>query len=203
VGACGHGATYTGDQCNAWAGGRAGDGYAIQGNCLTGPEVVDAMTHAWEHSGPAASLARRLFAALAAGDEAGGDLRGRQSAALYVVAPDSGYGGASDVRVDLRVDDHRAPTSELARLLDLHELYFGRPDPAALLPLTGALADEVRQRLAALGHTGDDSPAGLDDAMLGWAGMENYEERVVPGLVDPVVLERLRRATPDAAPRER
>jgi uncharacterized Ntn-hydrolase superfamily protein len=157
------------------------------------------MERAWLESDPALPLARRLHAALRAGDEAGGDRRGRQSAAVRVVSPGGGYGGGSDVAVDLRVDDHVAPVTELGRLLDLHELYFTRPDPATLLPLAGALAAEVRARLAALGHAGADSAAGLDAAMLAWAGVENYEERIVPGQVDPVVLDLLRAATPGPA----
>jgi uncharacterized Ntn-hydrolase superfamily protein len=198
VAASGHGATYTGAECGDWAGGRAGEGYAIQGNILTGPEVVEATEQAWLGSDPAWPLARRLLAALRAGDEAGGDRRGRQSAALLVVSPGGGYGGGSDVAVDLRVDDHTAPVTELGRLLELHELYFTRPDPDTLLCLTGELAGEVRARLAALGHTGEDSGAGLDAAIMEWAGIENYEERIVAGLIDPVVLDQLRKATPAA-----
>jgi uncharacterized Ntn-hydrolase superfamily protein len=194
VGATGHGATFTGDECNGWAGGRAGDGYAVQGNILTGARVVEAMEGAWLGSDPAWPLARRLQAALRAGDDAGGDKRGRQSAAVLVVSPDGGYGGGDDVAVDLRVDDHAAPVSELGRLLDLHELYFTRPDPATLLPLNGPLADEVRALLAALGHTGEETSDGLDASILSWAGIENYEERIVPGLIDPVVLDLLRKA---------
>jgi uncharacterized Ntn-hydrolase superfamily protein len=195
VGATGHGATFTGEDCNDWAGGRAGDGYAIQGNILTGAEVVEAMERTWLASDPALPLARRLHAALRAGDDAGGDKRGRQSAAVLVARPGGGYGGGSDIAVDLRVDDHAAPVAELGRLLDLHELYFTRPDPATLLPLTGELADEVRGRLALLGHVGESSAAGLDAAVMGWAGIENYEERIVPGRLDPVVLDLLRKAT--------
>jgi uncharacterized Ntn-hydrolase superfamily protein len=199
VGATGLGATYTGAECGDWAGGRAGEGYAIQGNILTGPEVVEGIELAWVGSDPAWPLGRRLLAALQAGDEAGGDRRGRQSAALLVVSPGGGYGGGSDVAVDLRVDDHAAPVTELARLLELHELYFTRPDPDTLLCLTGELSTDVRTRLASLGHTGADTAAGLDAAIMQWAGIENYEERIVPGLIDPVVLDLLRKATP--APR--
>src|SRR5256885_2575628 len=130
VGPTGDGATYTGSGCHDWAGGVTGDGYAIQGNILAGPEVVARMATAWQRGDPAAPLARRLVAALAAGDLAGGDRRGRQSAALLVVARGQGYGGTSDVVVDLRVDDHPEPVPELIRLLDLHALYFDRPDPA-------------------------------------------------------------------------
>jgi uncharacterized Ntn-hydrolase superfamily protein len=92
--------------------------------------------------------------------------------------------------VDLRVDDAEQPVEELTRLLDLHELYFGEPDEAALLPLEGALAEEVRTSLAALGHTGTD----LDSALDSWAGVENYEMRMRPGRIDPLVLDRLRAA---------
>lgn len=190
VDAHGRSATYTGTGCNPWAGGVTGDGYAIQGNILVGPEVVDAMQQAWLASPPGAPLTRRLLAALTAGDDAGGDRRGRQSAALLVVTPEGGYGGGSDVFADLRVDDHPQPVAELARLLDLHDIYFGKPDPATLLPLDGDLAEEVRTRLAERGHTDPD----LDKALADWAGIENYEERLVAGKIDPVVLEKLREA---------
>ncbi len=190
VGPAGDGATYTGADCHDWAGGVAGDGFAIQGNILVGPEVVEAMRTAWLASDPAAPLARRLLATLRAGDEAGGDKRGRQSAALLVVARGQGYGGTSDVVADLRVDDHAEPVPELARLLDMHELLFGKPDPATLLALDGPLAAEVRGRLVAAGHEG----ASLDDALASWAGVENLEERIVPGKIDPLVLAHLRGA---------
>ena len=193
VGASGDGATYTGSACHAWAGGVAGDGFAIQGNILTGPEVVDAMHTAWLGTDPGTPLARRLLVALLAGDRAGGDRRGRQSAALLVVARGQGYGGTSDVVADLRVDDHAEPVPELGRLLDLHSLYFDRPDPADILALSDELAEEVRGRLAALGHVGESTPDGLDAALAGWAGIENLEERVVAGHIDPLVLAYLRR----------
>jgi uncharacterized Ntn-hydrolase superfamily protein len=193
VGAAGEGVTYTGDGCHAWAGGVAGDGYAIQGNILTGPEVVEDMRRAWVESPADAPLAVRLLAALRAGDAAGGDRRGRQSAALLVVARGMGYGGTSDVVVDLRVDDHADPVAELSRLLDLHTLLFGRPDPDSLLDLTGDLAAEVRRRLVAAGYPPADDGAGeLDRALADWAGVENLEERLVAGRIDPLVLEHLR-----------
>jgi len=193
----GHAATFTGSGCNPWAGGVTGsvDGhgtYAIQGNILTGSEVVGAMRAAWQDTDLAQPLARRLLAALTAGDAAGGDKRGRQSAALLVVTPDGGYGGGSDVLVDLRVDDHPQPVGELARLLDLHDIYFGKPDPETTLPLQGELADEIRARLARLGH----HEANLDEALAGWAGIENYEERMVAGRIDPLVLDQLRQKSP-------
>lgn len=188
VATAGPGATFTGAECMAWAGGRAGDGYAIQGNILTGPDVVVEMERAFLATDADEPLAGRLLAALQAGDHTGGDRRGRQSAALLVVSPEGGYGGGSDVLVDLRVDDHPDPVSELARLLDLHHLYFDRPAPEGCAPLVGPLADEVRRRLASLGH----ADADLDRALGEWAGIENLEMRLVPGRIDPLVLDHLR-----------
>jgi len=188
VGPDGEGGTFTGPGCHPWAGGTAGDGYAVQGNMLAGPQVVDAMQVAWLASVAEARPAYRLLAALRAGDLAGGDRRGRQSAALLVVAKGMGYGGTSDVWVDLRVDDHPDPVAELTRLLDLHTLYFERPDPATLLPLSGPVAEEVRTRLAKAGHSRPD----LDAALADWAGVENLEERLVAGAIDPLVLDQLR-----------
>ncbi|HEX2774819.1 MAG TPA: DUF1028 domain-containing protein [Micromonosporaceae bacterium] len=192
VGTAGDGATFTGDECHDWAGGVAGPGFAIQGNILAGPQVVGAVRDAWLAGDAREPMARRLLSALGAGDRAGGDRRGRQSAALLVVAKSGGYGGTSDVVVDLRVDDHPDPLSELARLLDIHEMLFGRPDPETLLDLTGDLADEVAALLAAAGHP----PAGgnLDAALASWTGVENLEERLVTGRIDPAVLAHLRRS---------
>ncbi len=178
----GNGVSYTGSKCIPWAGHRTGEDYAIQGNCLTGPEVVEAAERALARAG--GPLTRRLYAALSAADEAGGDKRGRQSAAILVVKEGSGYGGLSDVLVDLRCDDSPAPIPELGRLLDLHDLYFGKPDPATLIPFD-ELRGEITTLLAELGYRGD---AAWDT----WLGTENYEERDVPGFVDPVVLDRLR-----------
>jgi uncharacterized Ntn-hydrolase superfamily protein len=194
VGPSGVGATFTGEECFDWAGGLTGDGYAIQGNILAGAEVVEAMQRAWL-ADPEHQFAERLLAALAAGDVAGGDRRGKQSAALLVVEKGGGYGGFSDVSIDLRVDDHRSPVSELVRLLRIHRRYFTEPDPDAALPLSGALATEVRKRLASAGHHGPDTPEGLEAALANWAGFENYEERLIPGKIDPDVLAALREAT--------
>lgn len=149
------------------------------------------MERAWLDSADE-PLSRRLLAALRAGDAAGGDRHGRQSAALLVVAKNQGYGGTSDVVVDLRVDDHVAPCAEMERLLDLHSLYFDKPDPAAALALDGDLADEVRAALAVLGHEGPEGTAGLGAALESWAGVANLEERLMPGAIDPPVLDALR-----------
>lgn len=194
VDAHGTSATYTGAECTDWAGGVAGNGYAIQGNILEGSRVIALMEEAWLGSDPREPLARRLLDALAAGDKAGGDKRGRQSAGLFVVGDEGGYGGGDDVLVDLRVDDHETPIPELARLLTIHEMLFGKPRPEDLMPLTGALAEEVRSLLGAQGFiAGDVTTSELDRVLAVWAGVENLEERLNPGKLDPVVLEHLRR----------
>jgi uncharacterized Ntn-hydrolase superfamily protein len=195
VGAEGPGATFTGSSCTDWAGGVTGDGYAIQGNMLTGADVVGEMEKTWLAGAPQRRLAYRLLASLRAGDDAGGDKRGRQSAALLVVAKGEGYGGTSDVAVDLRVDDHPAPVRELARLLRLQTLIFTSPEPADLIELAGPVADEVRGLLAAAGQPCGESVTELDKALETWAtraGVANLEDWIVAGSIDPLVLDQLR-----------
>lgn len=186
-------ATFTGPACLPWCGGVAREAgtaaYAIQGNILTGPEVVEEMERAWL-AAAGEPFARRLLAALTAGDAAGGDSRGRQSAALYAVQPGAGY-DASGVLVDLRVDDHPDPVTEVGRLLGEWEMVFGHAED--VLPLTGELADEVRDRLTRLGHTASDVATAVAD----WAGIVNYESRLTPDGIDSRVLDALRAATPD------
>ncbi len=181
VDATGRAATFTGAECLDWAGGVAGDGYAIQGNILAGPHVVEQMQQVWL-ADPAAPLPERLVVTLAAGEAAGGDRRGRQSAALLVVSDEGGYSAGDDTAYDLRVDEHPEPVPELARLLDLHHAYFDKPVEDEMLLLEGALAAEVRDLLAVLGHPDVES----------WAGVENYELRVRHDRIDPYALERLR-----------
>ena len=129
-------------------------------------------------------MAERLLEALAAGEGAGGDSRGRQSAALLVVQRDGGYAGLSDTLVDLRVDDHPEPVDELRRLFGLHDQLFGTTPRTRWLKVDDELRAEIDERLATLGHER------LDD----WAGVANLEERVDgEGEIDPVVLAELRR----------
>jgi len=122
VSADGKSATYTGEKCLAWAGGRKGPNYAIQGNILAREAVVIAMEKAFlETKG---TLAERLYAALMAGEKQGGDSRGKQSAALLVVKKGAGYGGYTDRAIDIRVDDHAEPFKELGRLLDFAQMNY-------------------------------------------------------------------------------
>ena len=221
VDARGGAASHTGTGCLAWAGGRIADGVAVQGNILAGSEVVDAMLTAFQAaSGP---LPDRLLSTLLAGDRAGGDARGRQSAALLVVRAGGGYGGTTDRWIDLRVDDHVDPVPELHRLLDIWRLLSERPDPGDLVPIEPALAAELRARLTRAGwapgrddtfaasirgalagasrigtprDAGPDWDATWDAALLTWMGVANLEERTAAaGWIDPAVLERLRAAT--------
>jgi uncharacterized Ntn-hydrolase superfamily protein len=121
----GRSATFTGEECLEWAGGRAGHGYAAQGNILVSAATVDALAETFESSS-AKALPARLLDCLDAAQAAGGDSRGQQSAALLVVQRDAGYAGLSDSLVDLRVEDHERPLEELRRLYDLHREVFGR-----------------------------------------------------------------------------
>jgi uncharacterized Ntn-hydrolase superfamily protein len=179
-------ASFTGSRCYDWAGGRTGPGYAIAGNILTGSEVVIEMEKAWLEN-PEVDFADRLLLALAAGDNAGGDKRGRQSSALLVGRSGGGYGGSSDIEFDLRVDDHVDPVSELGRLLAIHHLLFDAPLAEDLIPFSGDPARRLRIALDTLGWTNLD----LETALIECSGVENLEERMVPGLLDPVVLHYL------------
>jgi uncharacterized Ntn-hydrolase superfamily protein len=123
----GRSATYTGAGCMDWAGGVAQPTFATQGNILAGPAVVQSMADTFTRT--KGCLADRLVASLRAGQAAGGDRRGKQSATLYIAKPAGGYGGFNDRYVDLRVDDHPEPIEELARILELHKLYFFKPAP--------------------------------------------------------------------------
>lgn len=192
VDAQGRAASFTGPECNPWAGGLVGDGFCCQGNILTGPDVVEAMADAYRTT--SGSFAHRLISALEAGQAAGGDSRGQQSAALYIVREGGGYGGGSDRYIDLRVDDHPRPIEELRRLVMLHRVYF-QHDEADLVPLDAALLGTIRAQLHQLGYLSD---AGADDtatreALARFAGVENLEERLRDDeQIDTVILEFLR-----------
>ena len=188
VDAKGGSATFTGGECHDWAGGRTGPGYAAQGNILVSGATVDAIAESFE-STDGKPLEKRLMDALDAGQAAGGDSRGQQSAALLVVEKDGGYAGLFDVVFDLRVDDHERPLDELRRLHGLHVALFGQTPKDEWLPVDEELAAELAGHLARLGYAGE-----LGDALFRWAGNENLEERVDGAeSIDPVVLEELRR----------
>jgi len=195
IGVSGAPATFTGDDCYPWAGGVVGEHYACQGNILVSGETVQAMARTFEETnGP---LYDRLMIALAAGQAAGGDSRGQQSAALLVVREGGGYGGFNDRFIDLRVDDHPRPIAELQRILQLHKLYLFPPNPTDILAIDQSLARELQELLAASGDYQGASNGNYDnatrDAFRAFSGRENLEERwLEDARVDRVVLEFMR-----------
>lgn len=191
VDAQGRAATYTGPGCHDWAGGFAGDGFCCQGNILAGPEVVDAMVEGYTTS--SGSFAHRLLSSLAAGQAAGGDSRGQQSASIYIVREGGGYSGGNDRWIDLRIDDHPDPITELRRLVMLHRVYFNLDD-ADLEPLDDGMLTVIASHLHALGRlpSNDATRDEVIAALEAWAGRENLEERLrADGQIDSVVLEML------------
>jgi uncharacterized Ntn-hydrolase superfamily protein len=198
VDAHGGAAAHTGKDCFDWAGHIVGEGFTCQGNILAGPHVVEAMAAAFRAA--QGELADRLFAALAAGDEAGGDRRGRQSAAILVVKPAGGYGGDTDRYLDLRVDDHHNPVPELGKLIQTHHLYFGAQRPEDLLAITPGLAAELQTMMQRLGYYAGSISGEWDaptiEAFWALVGNENLEARWTPDhnphLLDKVALDYLR-----------
>ncbi len=197
VDALGRAATFTGAECHAWAGGLTGRHYAAQGNILVSGATVEAMARAFEEAH--GELADRLVAALAAGQAAGGDRRGQQSAAVLVVRAEGGYGGYNDRYLDLRVDDDPAPIDRLQALVDLHHLFFKPPAPGEMVAIEGELAREAQRILQWAGYydgpiTGEyDGPT--RQAMADLIGNENFEERFdeEKGQISQQVMDILRR----------
>lgn len=185
----GRAASFTGSECFDHASSIVGEGFAAQGNILAARAVVEGLAAGFaETAGD--PLADRLLRALERAQEAGGDRRGQESAAVLVVRAGGGYGGNHDRMLDLRTDDHATPIAELRRLLALHRLYFDRPDPADALPIEGALRDEVREVLV---RRGFDPDADFRTALFGYFGWENLEERWLDeDRLDPAVLAYIR-----------
>ena len=176
----GRAAAYTGAECYDWAGHAIGDGFACQGNILV-PGTVQAMAAAFEEArhGPG-ELADWLVSALAAGQAAGGDRRGRQAAGVLVVRHNGGYGGNNDRYLDLRVDDDPQPIDKLGELVRMHHLFFGVTDPADLVPLSD-VAGELQALLRRTGHYDGPVSGDFDEttrrALRALVGSENLEER--------------------------
>jgi uncharacterized Ntn-hydrolase superfamily protein len=189
VDATGGSATFSGSGCFAWAGGVAGKGYAIQGNILANDRVVPAMEEAFLRT--TGNLPTRLYAALLGGDQAGGDKRGRQSAAIYVARPKAGYGGYLDRWLDYRVDDHEDPVPRLAELLEMHDLYFGKSPESERVELRDNAIRQMTEILTRTGYLQDGK--GFNDAFKEFVGNENFEERADPEAkwIDAPVLEYL------------
>ncbi len=176
----GRAAAFTGPDCHAWAGDIVGDGFACQGNILV-PGTVEAMAVRFERvRGGPGELADWMVEALVAGQEAGGDSRGRQSASVTVVREGGGYGGNNDRYLDLRVDDDPKPIRRLQKLVEAHHLYFGEVDPNNLIPLAD-IARELQDLLQRTGQYSGPTTGIFDDAtrkaLRALVGMENLEER--------------------------
>jgi len=176
VDAKGGSATFSGTGCFAWAGGVSGKSYAIQGNILAGEYVVPAMEETFLKT--QGNLPARLHTALLAGDRAGGDKRGRQSAAIYVVKAKAGYGGYLDRWLDYRVDDHEDPVPRLGELLDMHELYFGKSKVDERLEITDTIREQVNEILVQQGYLKDGKS--FVEVFNEFIGNENFEERADP-----------------------
>ncbi len=217
VDAKGRAFTFTGSSCFDWAGGRTlspkkvvlckdqktgesvrgliGKNFAAQGNILAGAAVVDALANTFLKT--PGSLAERLVAALDAGQAAGGDRRGQESAALLVVREKGGYAGFNDRYIDLRVDDHPHPIDELKRLLDLHHLYLGKTNPADILAIDANIARELQTLMQRLKYYDGAIDGAWNEstqrAFREFAGVENLEDRLLDGArIDRVVLNFLR-----------
>jgi uncharacterized Ntn-hydrolase superfamily protein len=173
VDAKGESASFSGSGCFAWAGGIRGEGYAIQGNILASGRVVPAMERTFLKA--KGNLPARLFAALLAGDRAGGDRRGRQSAAIYAVKPNGGYGGYLDRWIDYRVDDLEDPVPRLGELLELHELYFGKSPESDRLQIKGRVLNHLTTILRQEGYLNKENE--FLSAFKEFIGNENFEER--------------------------
>ncbi len=181
VDARGRAASFTGKECHPWAGHLAGRGYACQGNLLVGERVVARMAEAFEAT--RGDLVDGLLAALAAGQQAGGDRRGQQSAALLVVREKGGYGGFNDRWIDLRVDDHPRPIDELHRIFQMWDVtMLTREDPRSVVDITPDVASFIQRFLARTGYydgrahgTWDTRTEGAFEA---WIGVENLENKL-------------------------
>lgn len=177
INADGEASAFTGSECYDWAGHKVGRNHSAQGNILVSEDTVKAMSETFERA--EGTLAERLIEALAAAQQAGGDSRGKQSAAVYVLQEGAGYGGYNDVKVDLRVDDHPEPIEELQRLYKLHEL-FGTP-AEVFLDLEGDVFEDVKRQLVKLGFLDTADYPSYDgtvkEALKTFALRENFDDR--------------------------
>lgn len=191
IDANGNAATFTGKECYGWAGGVSGTHFTVQGNILVDEKTVEAMARVFTEA--EGTLAERLLGALDAGQEAGGDSRGKQSAALYVVKEKGGYGGFNDRFVDLRVDDHSDPIKELIRIYQLQKLYFAPSKPERVVRIEGETKEELERNLHAKGYS-----VNSDDDLLknltAYLHKENFEMREQKdGFVDLDVLDFMKK----------
>ncbi|MFD1737028.1 DUF1028 domain-containing protein [Bacillus salitolerans] len=191
----GNAATFTGDKCYDWAGGVTGLNFAAQGNILVSEETVQAMAKVFlETEG---SLAERLLNALDAGQDAGGDSRGMQSASLLVVKEKGGYAGFNDRYIDLRVDDHPDPIKELIRIYELQQLYFAPTKEENIVEIKGEVREELIRELHRHGYLDQSSVVQeetLYQSLTAYLHTENFEGREqAKGKIDLEVLQYMKK----------
>lgn len=199
VDAQGNVAAHTGKDCNDWAGNKSGQHFSVQGNILTGADVLDAMADSFQNA--QGELADRLVSALRAAESAGGDKRGKQSAGVLVVKPDGGYGGDNDRYLDLRVDDDEQPVKKLRQLVQSHHLFFGEAKAEDQLTIDETIARELQNIMLGQGYMGGEVNGEWDEitkqAFWVLVGNENLEERWSihqdSNQIDRVALEYLRK----------
>jgi uncharacterized Ntn-hydrolase superfamily protein len=171
--------SHTGKECMEWAGHLVGDGYACQGNILTGEAVVNDMAEAYEKKD--SDLLDKLFAGLRAGQAAGGDRRGMQSAAILVVRKEGGYEGGNDRYVDVRVDDHLKPIEELERIFALYDMtLLNREDPSRLHRIDGDISLKIQQALVSQGvlnAVDEEFSEAATNALREWVNTNNFENK--------------------------
>ena len=199
IDAQGNAANYTGAECFDFAGGIIGQNCTIQGNVLAGEQVISAMKQGFEES--TGSLSRRLIHALSMGQDAGGDRRGQQSAALLVVRKNGGYGGHDDRYVDISVYDHVQPIEELKRLYEIHRLTYFRSEEKNLINIDADIARELQMLMQDLGFYQGEIHGNFDNvtkkSLHDFMGWENYDERMRDDdRIDIEVLEDIRKKHP-------
>lgn len=193
INADGEASAFTGHECYDWAGHKIGKYHSCQGNILVSEKTVSEMSRTFEESsGP---LAERLLQAISAAQHAGGDSRGKQSAAVYVLQKEAGYGGYNDVKVDLRVDDHPEPIKELRRLYELHKMYAA--PSAEKLPIKEDMLTVIVEQLvkldllASVDHSNYDSE--VKEALKTFCLRENFDDHwSEEAVIDESVLEYLK-----------
>ncbi len=195
VDAFGKAVAYTGKECMEWAGHIVGDGFSCQGNILTGEDVVSDMAEAFENT--ESDLIEKLFAGLIAGQAAGGDRRGMQSAAILVVREKGGYEGGNDRYVDVRVDEHPSPIDELVRIFNIYDMtLLSREDPNLLVKIEGDLLAIIQEALITLGYLEDAREKSFGNrtksALTEWINTNNFENKARDdGTIWPSVVDYL------------
>jgi len=178
VDAFGNTAAFTGKKCFNWAGHLVGKNYACQGNILASGDVVKAMAEAFENTKE--DLVEKFFTALEAGQEAGGDRRGRESAAILIVKEKGAYDGGTDRYIDIRVDEHPTPINELRKVFEVYDMcILLRDDPKDIIKLEGESIKIVKERLKIdgfyKGEINDLYDNKTRDALSDWLGTNNFE----------------------------